>query len=314
MGEYSKSAIIKFTRKSLGMTQEVLAENICEPVTLARYESGYLDPTDDKFNQLMQKMGKTGERFIYPIQSSKIEIEEQLKKILYALERKEFLEVKKLITQIKHKHDISHFYPENKQYLKRIELILVYENKEISISEFIKGLEDALILTFREYNKNGFPIQRVFIESEILLLNNIAAMYGKNEEIDIAINIYQNIEEYFENAEMVNDYKPRYLVLINYANLLGLDKRYYDSIKICEKGITWLIDNNKSNCLYNFYYNIGWNLLKIGNAVQNKEKVQKARCYVWMAYQLCSLYPESSENLEYIDRFYRDNFRSILEI
>ena len=36
MGEYSKSAIIKYTRKSLGITQEELSESVCDPVTLSR--------------------------------------------------------------------------------------------------------------------------------------------------------------------------------------------------------------------------------------------------------------------------------------
>ena len=58
MGEYSKSAIIKYTRKALGMTQEELSEFICDPVTLARYESGKIDPTDEKFLCLMEKMGE----------------------------------------------------------------------------------------------------------------------------------------------------------------------------------------------------------------------------------------------------------------
>lgn len=49
MGEYSKAAVIKYTRKAVGMTQEELSEGICEPVTLSRYENGQLNPSDDKF-------------------------------------------------------------------------------------------------------------------------------------------------------------------------------------------------------------------------------------------------------------------------
>ena len=57
MGEYSKAAVIKYTRKATGMTQEELSEGICEPVTISRYENGQLNPSDDKFIRLMQKMG-----------------------------------------------------------------------------------------------------------------------------------------------------------------------------------------------------------------------------------------------------------------
>lgn len=61
MGEYSKSAIIKYTRKSLGITQEELSESVCDPVTLSRYESGKIDPSDSKFCALW----KDGERAVH---------------------------------------------------------------------------------------------------------------------------------------------------------------------------------------------------------------------------------------------------------
>ena len=46
MGEYSKSAIIKYTRKSLGITQEELSESVCDPVTLSKYEMTLEGPYD----------------------------------------------------------------------------------------------------------------------------------------------------------------------------------------------------------------------------------------------------------------------------
>ena len=58
MGEYSKSAIIKYTRKSLGITQEELSESVCDPVTLSRYESGKIDPSDSNFLSLWKRWGK----------------------------------------------------------------------------------------------------------------------------------------------------------------------------------------------------------------------------------------------------------------
>lgn len=85
MGEYSKSAIIKYTRKALGMTQEELSEFICDPVTLAKYESGKIDPTDEKFLCLMEKMGEQGRVFLWPLETGLLDVEseiEQLKKLL----------------------------------------------------------------------------------------------------------------------------------------------------------------------------------------------------------------------------------------
>ena len=82
MGEYSKSAIIKYNRQYLRITQEALAENICDVVTLARYESGKLKPSDKNFAQLMHKMGISGETYTIPMQYGSANQEQALKEII----------------------------------------------------------------------------------------------------------------------------------------------------------------------------------------------------------------------------------------
>ena len=87
MGEYSKSAIIKYTRKSLGITQEELSESVCDPVTLSRYESGKIDPSDSKFLRLMEKMGEKGSTFIFQLETSLLEVEDESEKLNKAIEQ-----------------------------------------------------------------------------------------------------------------------------------------------------------------------------------------------------------------------------------
>ena len=82
MAEYSKSAIIKYTRLAKNMTQEELSQFICEPATLSRYENGQINPTNDKFTQLMQRMGETGELYTFPVQCETVDLQERLSKPL----------------------------------------------------------------------------------------------------------------------------------------------------------------------------------------------------------------------------------------
>ncbi len=120
MGAYNKSAIIKYARKALGMTQEELAEFICEPTTLARYESGKIDPTDDKFLRLMKKMGECGDIFVSPIEISLLEIEWNMEQLSNAVEQQEWNVVEKIKQQLTSNSHFSLDYPENKENLSKI--------------------------------------------------------------------------------------------------------------------------------------------------------------------------------------------------
>ncbi len=307
MGEHSKAAILKYTRKYSGMTQEQLAENICDPVTLARYESGKLEPTDDKFEQLMLKMGMSGEQYVLPIHDGTVE--HRMKNILYAFERKEFDVAREELELVKADEKFDPDTPENRQYVQRIELNMSYRKGEIDSEEMLAGLIEALKITFPEYNEEHFHVYRLFTETEVLLINNIALLYWEMGKKELAIHLHENIEEYYQPKVVINDYKPRYICLVNYSNFLGLLERYDESIEICKKGIQWLLFYNKSNLLYNFYFNIGWNIMKKIEVELEKDVMKKsAQCYIWLAMLLCDIYPENKNNLQMIEKYYTENF------
>mgnify|MGYP000342718077 FL=1 len=48
MSEYNRGSVIRYYRKQKNMTQEELAEGICDTYTLARYESGGVSPSEEK--------------------------------------------------------------------------------------------------------------------------------------------------------------------------------------------------------------------------------------------------------------------------
>lgn len=234
------------------MTQEELAENICDPVTLARYESGKLNPSDEKFYLLMQKMGMSGEKYAIPVQNAKTNHEVYMKNILYALEREDFIEVEKNINILKKEKTFSMDYAENKQYIERIELMLDYEIGKITDIEYIKSLETILKLTFKDYDEKYFPIHRVFTENEVLIISNIARQYAHMGKTELAIRLYYNLEDYFQTNIVINDYKPRYIELLSLSNLLGLSERYDESIEICKRGIQWLAGTPISYIVYGY--------------------------------------------------------------
>ena len=262
MAEYNKSAIIKYTRLAKNMTQEELSQFICEPATLSRYENGQINPTNDKFTQLMQRMGEAGELYTFPVQCETVDLQEKMKKLLYAIERKDWNIAEEMLENIKNEHCMSMEYPENRQYVGRIEIIIKFRRGEISIENALEEWEKLLKLTVKDYEKLLNSEFMRISENEMMILYNIASYSGDIGEIEKADFIFRNIRRYFHGKYVICDDRPRYLISTNYSSMLGLNGRYDESIQICLEEIKWLIRKNKTNCLFNLYYNLGWNIVK----------------------------------------------------
>lgn len=300
MGEYSKSAIIKYTRKSLGITQEELSESVCDPVTLSRYESGKIDPSDSKFLRLMEKMGEKGSTFIFQLETSLLEVEDESEKLNKAIEQHDWEEAERIKNNLIQNNNFNLDYFENRQYLQWVETIIQYEQGMINERQVIEKLEEAWSYTCGNINTEEFNMNRIYRETEIIILHEIAIFYKLLGKLDKACVFYENLIKYFERADMVNETKPIYLIYIGYSNILGVMGEHEKSMEICFKAIKRGLAENKMNYLYNFYYNIGCSLQIKGN----DEEKRLAKLYIWTAYQLCQAYPENKRNLEIIKRRY----------
>lgn len=308
MGEYSKASIIKYTRKSRGITQEELAFGVCDTVTLSRYENGQVEPTDEKFMRLMKKLGEDGNLYLFPLEGESLELERAMDEILLAVEQYDWDRAEALMAVMKEEHGLSMEHPENRQYLMRIETIIQDCCGRIGWEEACRRYEQALELTLGEHALERLRPEKVLRETEVLLLYNLATLYGDHGKTEEAEALFLYLDRYFHRSDMVNDGKPRYLIYLAYANFLGRQGRHDKSIEVCEREIEWLVGNNKANYLYNFYYNIGWNIKeKIKKGMEKEERMPEAKMYMWLAYQLCLGYPEDRGNLPIIEKNYLEN-------
>lgn len=144
--------------------------DICDVATLARYESGKIEPSDENFAKLMLKMGISGETYSIPLPYFSEKQEYELREIMNNVERYAFGKVAEGLMRLKAEMGSTAEYPENRQCLRRLELILKLTGREISIDEFIEGMTEALRITFRAYNEVHFPVYRIFTENEVLII------------------------------------------------------------------------------------------------------------------------------------------------
>ncbi len=311
MAEYNKAKIIKYSRVFNKMTQEKLAEEICEPETVNRYETGILDPSQFNYYLMMQRLGEHVEIYKIPGDFISFELVNLRKKIKKLVEEGRYDDVRKENCKYKELMDDS---VDNVQFVERIDAITDCNNGLISRDECIDKLMKTLRLSYSDFSFDNLNKGRLYSETELLVINSLIIELWQNDNMDLAIDLCEKMEECFDNSVIKNDTREREKLLLNYSNMLGLNGRYEDSIEVCKKGIMYINENKRCNYLYNFYFNIGWNLEQL---VENTAKLseerdkmlQSAMMYYWISYKLCNILPECKDNLPTIKKSLDDLMR-----
>lgn len=304
MAEYNKAKIIKYSREFNKMTQEKLAEEICEPETINRYENGILDPSQFNYYLMMQRLGEHVEVYKIPGDFISFELVNLRIKIKKLIEEGRYNELRKESCKYKELMDDS---IDNIQFIKRIDAIIDCNNGLISRDECIERLVNTLRLSYPDFSFDYLNKGRLYSETELLVINSLIIELWQNDDIDLAIDLCKKMEECFDNIVIKNDTREREKLLLNYSNMLGLNGRYEESIEVCKKGILYINENKRCNYLYNFYFNIGWNLEQIVEKTDKSnykrdKMLQRAMMYYWISYKLCNILPECKDNLPTIKK------------
>ncbi|MCR5667997.1 MAG: helix-turn-helix domain-containing protein [Lachnospiraceae bacterium] len=304
MAEYNKAKIIKYSRVFNKMTQEKLAEEICEPETINRYETGILDPSQFNYYLMMQRLGEHVETYKIPGDFISFELVNLRKRIKKLVEEGRYDEVREENVKYKELMDDS---VDNIQFVERIDAIIDCNKELISRDECIEKLVNTLRRSYPDFSFDNLNKGRLYSETELLVINSLIIELWQNDDIDLAIDLCEKMESCFDNSLIKNDTREREKLLLNYSNILGLNGRYEDSIEVCKKGIIYINENKRCNYLFNFYFNIGWNLEQIaekgGKTREEQDKMlQSAMMYYWVAYKLCNILPECKDNLPIIKK------------
>ena len=98
------------------MRQEGLSEDICAQETLARIENGNQKPRSGNLRQMMEKMGRSGDRIETGIQVEEYETLELKIEFSKFIHRKEYGNAEKVLSKIEEKLDCN--LKKNYQYIE----------------------------------------------------------------------------------------------------------------------------------------------------------------------------------------------------
>ena len=232
MSEYNRGSVIRYYRKQKNMTQEELADGICDTYTLARYESGGVSPSEENFQKIMNKLGMSEETILFNLQTEDANIAKVRNRLLWLFEKGDYQgaenEVKEIIGE-----NYENFLPKLKNLLRipsnlyiwqHLDKEEVYEKclttyhlidkwfkqicrksmtaglQERAINEVIKMIVDFLDKTGRLYiPKQNLNIEEAeldyLISSEIIILQNNKVSF-----------VHQSILDYFISQSMFEKY------------------------------------------------------------------------------------------------------------
>ena len=261
---YCLNQVIRDRRILLGISQESLAEGICNPRTISRIETLGGSLHRRKGRLLLQKVNMSGEQYDYEVISERYEDYLVRSRLGRAINAGKIEEARKLLASLqKSLPNIE----TNIQYMEIVEAEIQYklpqgDPEKISLEMFCQRIETAIhhTLPLSLDNIDAWPVSSLSINE---CLSMIAyAFYCKwlkdfDRSLSVALYLKRCLQNTGVNISLYDDLYTRIDGLI--ANVLGDLGRYQESNSLSNECIMLSLEQQSVNRIVDDLYNIGWN-------------------------------------------------------
>lgn len=247
MARYYFGDLLREARKELGLTQEELAFGICSVGTISKIENGTSIPRKQKYEALLQRIGKSS--CIRKLQLSRLEVEQDhaLHKIRRWLADNETERAQHLLRQDfpmeKQTDSLS------QQYILSMQGI-IHSQSEAPADEVLEELGQALSCTGLSIGDYA-NLKRFYTFNEVIIINNIAIQHYRKKEYRDTFFLWDMLKVYFEKRIVDTEEKEQFypMILHNYALLLhnmGIKEK---AVLVCDLGIRYCEKHEKLQAL-----------------------------------------------------------------
>lgn len=297
MGRYRLGDVIRMTRKSLTITQEVLSEGICSVETLSRIENGNQNPSRDVYELLMVRMGRFRERAYSTLSISDLKVLDKMKLFENNIRLYNYREAEYILREIIKVIGNSTL---DKQFLIRAEGIINFRLAKISVDVFLEEIKKALQLTIPKFNSislSSWPLSY----NEVVLLLQMSNAYAHKEEYSKAIELIEEAYESMNKSYMEEEQRVALQITLanNLSKWYGLIDENEKAIEIAEKGINLCKKHKLGNALPNLLYSIAWNTEQlIEKGVLSRKAMKSCLDNLQQAY-----YIAAAMQISYLEQF-----------
>ncbi len=241
--------LIRRTRTAAKLTQEKLSEDICAQETLARIENGNQKPRSGKLRQMMEKMGRSGNRIETGIQVEEYETLELKIEFSKFIHRREYENAEKVLLELEEKLDGSIL--QNQQYMETEKIKIEGAKGTTDKNVLIQKLKELLLMTveLKNIQENNY----VLTVEEMDILTEMGLIYWKEKNYKKALEVY-----YFQTMQFSNSrIKPVFhmlnweLAVGNYAMSLGETGHVKDAVQVSKEKIRQELYAGKGSAMEN---------------------------------------------------------------
>lgn len=267
---YVVNQVIRQRRGILGLSQEDLAEGICDATTLWRIENKGKKVQRKNRIPLLKKVGLSGERYEYEIITENFEDYQRRAQLDRACSDRDWEKAKEYLEEMRQQIPKSR---ENLQYLMLTEIDI----KENSIEQKIKSLENILKMTFpistdeivdcgeiepQKCEECEHPCNLTMLSvQEVLLLGHLASIYKSQQKNRDGIRIMRYVKRCIEQTEFdLSNYEDIYnLCISRLVSMLGNIGEYEESDRLAREGIRLSFERNTNHLPMHFLFDLAWN-------------------------------------------------------
>lgn len=304
MGIYQVGEVIRRTRESMGITQEKLSDGICSVENLSRIETGKVRPNRNTFEKLMERLGKSGEKYLPFVHGEDMETHILRDKIGALIGNCKYEEMEPYLDELEGKLDMTD--PINRQYILRVRALTNYRLGKIKGQEARENLETALRCTLPNYQDGILP-RKILTRIEVFTYCNIAVSYAEEGNLEKAIIMLRQIEEYFKREKIDSQERAisEVMALANLAKCLGRSGNYIEARSKHRKVKEICIDNKRTSDLARELYDIAYDNEKLG------EPLEMCKTELLQAYyvaRLCKNTTQMNHIRKYVREVYQTDF------
>lgn len=295
---------IRARRETIGMSQEKLADGICDPVTISRIECGRVAPKRKNFVALMQKVGLTGCGYDTNLPMRSLEVWKIATEINRLLNQARSDEALPLIEQLEEL--LENPSKQERQFLLHVKSMALGNMGKIDMREVYEVQREALYLTLPDKSYNELA-RCAFSRGETGCLLSLARTEDKLGNWKSCIDLLLIIKQQYENSFLGLQHYARYYESIcrNIGDVLGNNGQYEAGIQVEYDGIRSALKSGLESILSTMIYDCGWNMEHLWNdTYTSKESLQ----YIKISYYLFTLFGSEEDK-----RFIRDHISRVYE-
>jgi transcriptional regulator with XRE-family HTH domain len=245
-------------RKALGFTQKDLAKGICTQALISRIEKGDIYPNASTLYEIANKLGVNLNYFLEVGSTPRIdyieEVEDQLTRLRKGMEYEEMME----IVRVEEKNPLFHTNPSHLQ--------LLYWHKGIYEKEVENQGDKSFDTLIYALNITGND-KRALSEREMEIILSMGVIKFSLEQYEEALTLYHRVAHRLKTHPHLNDIRIQTKLLYNTARVHTRLRNDEESLKYCNEGIKWCLENENMYLLGEFHYQKGY-ILELQKDIQ----------------------------------------------